>query len=426
MIFKSKLFKKITPVTLFLIIGLAGPVSYFLALPFLGQHGIKWLVMENNFDYETADYFLTLLFSMGKENVYDFGIDACYTPLSYVFFYIFARITSLGELFQAPELLAMSYPELIDLGQSLLLSPYHVLIFILYLMLGLSLYIFAIDELDLPKRLRQSLTILVIFSTPLFAGALERGNFTLYTVGLLLVAFAYKDSSSSVKREMALICIALSAGLKLYPAAMGLLYLKEKRYKEAIRLIIYGAIAVFLPFLFCGGIDGLKTLLESFSILSGNFYDHRIQFFLGALTCIGIYGTVGKILNVCFIIVLVLLLFITKNQMRRMIYLAAIMAFYPPNSYRYTLLYFLIPLFVWLKEEAPACSYYNYVTALLFGCTFSIPTLFGFLTKFNLAFNYYTLSYVELFIYAAAWAQLAFQVFHEIPTVRAIIMRKKL
>ena len=42
---------------------------------------------------------------------------------------------------------------------------------------------------------------------------------------------------------------ALAAGLKLYPAIFGLLLLFDKKYKEAIRLVVYGILAVVIPFI---------------------------------------------------------------------------------------------------------------------------------------------------------------------------------
>lgn len=73
---------------------------------------------------------------------------------------------------------------------------------------------------------------------------------------LLMYACAWMDSVKKAEKEAALILIAFAAGLKLYPAIWGVFYLAEKRYKEAIRLIIYGILLFFLPFIFFQGVDG--------------------------------------------------------------------------------------------------------------------------------------------------------------------------
>lgn len=79
--------------------------------------------------------------------------------------------------------------------------------------------------------------------------AIERGN-VIYLAGLFLMYFiAYCQSGNRVQREAALISLALSAGLKLYPAAFGILLLYQKRWKEAGRAVIYGILALVLPYM---------------------------------------------------------------------------------------------------------------------------------------------------------------------------------
>ncbi|MDO4169033.1 MAG: glycosyltransferase 87 family protein [Lachnospiraceae bacterium] len=425
--FKKKLNQiiRIKPFSLYLILSLFSTVLFFLLMPFLGQHGFDWAVMENNSHFESADYFLCILFSLGKQNVYLFGIDACYSPLSYALFYWISKTTSMDTLLKGVNLLSIPYEELINMTSNLLISPYQLLAFIIYSIIGILLYVFAVDELNLTKRKKQLLVFSIIFSVPLLFGAVERGNLTMYVAAFVLIAFKLKDSPNPVKREIALILIAISAGLKFYPAFMGLLYLKEKRYKEAGRLIIYGILCVFVPFSFFGGLSGLTQLLNSLSALAiQNNYMYRIQFFKGVLTIFGIYGNLSNLLNTIFICVLIIFMMMTKNKTRMMTYLAAALAFYPPNAYRYTLLYFLLPLFTWIEEESQDGSISNYISAVLFSCIFSIPTVFGVLTHFKLNFNYYTVTYVEIFIYLAAWLFFGLQILYDIKDFSTMYHKK--
>lgn len=407
--------KAIQPFTLYIVISLFSTGLFFLFMPFLGQHGFDWIVMENNSHFESADYFLCILFSLGKKNVYRFGIDACYSPLSYVLFYVMSQIGSVDVLLKGTDLLSIPYEQLIDMTSTLLASPYQLLLFLLYTIIGICLYIFAIDELSLTKRKKQLFMLSILFSVPLLFGAVERGNLTMYVAALVLIAYMIKDSSNAMKRELSLVLIAVSAGLKFYPAFMGLLYLKEKRYKEAGRLVIYGLFCVFLPFAFFGGLQGFIQLLHSLSALAiQNNYDYRIQFFKGVLTIFGIHGTFSNLLNTLFICALILFMMLTQNRTRQMAYLAATLAFYPPNAYRYTLLYFLLPLFTWIEDESQKRNSFNYIIAILFSFIFSVPTIFGILTQFRLNFHIYTLTYVELFIYFAAWLFLVLQIVQDI------------
>lgn len=398
---------KLSPLHLFFLLSLLQLGLFVLLMPVLGQHGFDWVVMENNSHFESADYFLCLLYSLGGARVYQFGIDACYSPLSYAVFHFFSKATSAQDLFEGVDLLQVPYEDLIDLTPKLLTSPYQLLAYLMYLLAGVLLYGLAIRLLDLPERDKGALTVCVLCSVPLLFGAVERGNLTLYVAALLLLAWRLRDSESPLLRELALLLIALAAGLKFYPVFMGLLYLQEKRWREAGRLIVYGALFVFVPFAFYGGLDGLQLLLTNLSLLAtGNDYYHRIQFFQGALTFLHLSGRLAKILNLGFLLVVLALFFSTKSKVRRLVYLATMLALYPPNSYRYMLLFFLLPLFAWAETDGQKRSRSGVITAVLFAFLFSVPTLFGVLTGFRLSFGAYTLTYVELFVYAAAWVLL--------------------
>lgn len=420
--------KKVTamePFTLYLVITLFSAALFLLLMPFLGQHGFDWIVMENNSDYESADYFICILYSLGRERVYYFGPEACYSPLSYTFFYFISKALSADKLLAGVDLLTVPYERLISMTPELLVSPYHLLAFLFYSIAGVFLYVLAVDELNIGKRKKQLLSLSIICSVPMLFGAVERGNLTLYVAVLVLFAMLFKDSLNPVKREIALLLIAVAAGLKFFPAFMGLLYLKEKRYKEAGRLILYGVVFVFVPFLFFGGLDGIQRLLSTLSALSvQNNYIHRIQFFKGALTFLGIHGQMGNLLNVVFLLALIFLMAVTRNKTRMMVYIAAMMAFYPPNAYRYTLLFFLMPLFVWIEEESRENTASSYATAVFFSFMFGIPTIFGLFTGFRLGFGPYSLTYVEFFVYLAAWSFLAFEMVRDVMEFVPVYRRK--
>ena len=57
---------RLKPFTLFLAVSLINALLFLILMPFLGEHGFNWVVMENNSDFESADYFLCILFSLGS------------------------------------------------------------------------------------------------------------------------------------------------------------------------------------------------------------------------------------------------------------------------------------------------------------------------------------------------------------------------
>lgn len=103
---------------------------------------------------------------------------------------------------------------------------------------------------------------------------LERGNMLiLCVIALLVYAFSY-HSDSKFAREIGLLALAFAFSLKLYPAVFGWFLIADKRYREAIRCVIYGVAMLILPSFFFGGpIFVIKTLyanVTSWSSGSGN------------------------------------------------------------------------------------------------------------------------------------------------------------
>ena len=94
-----------------------------------------------------------------------------------------------------------------------------------------------------------------------FLTGIERGNAIMLCPMLVLAFLSWYDSSNKVLREIGLIALALAAGMKIYPAIFGVLLLTEKKYREAIRTIIYGAIAMFGFPLYYGGFTPVVTWL---------------------------------------------------------------------------------------------------------------------------------------------------------------------
>lgn len=131
---------KLSPLHLFFLLSLLQLGLFVLLMPVLGQHGFDWVVMENNSHFESADYFLCLLYSLGGARVYQFGIDACYSPLSYAVFHFFSKATSAQDLFEGVDLLQVPYEDLIDLTPKLLTSPYQLLAYLMYLLAGVTVW----------------------------------------------------------------------------------------------------------------------------------------------------------------------------------------------------------------------------------------------------------------------------------------------
>ena len=61
---------------------------------------------------------------------------------------------------------------------------------------------------------------------------------------LWLFLLFYKDENP-IYRHLALIGLAISAALKVYPVIFGVVLLYERRWKDVVWAVLYGIIAVF-------------------------------------------------------------------------------------------------------------------------------------------------------------------------------------
>jgi hypothetical protein len=95
------------------------------------------------------------------------------------------------------------------------------------------------------------LPIVAILSSPMLF-LFDRGNLVIITLTLSALFVAGYRSSNNFIRHCSYICLALAASIKIYPAALGLLLLREKKWKHTVQCIIYGLIFCILPFLVIG------------------------------------------------------------------------------------------------------------------------------------------------------------------------------
>ncbi len=100
---------------------------------------------------------------------------------------------------------------------------------------------------------------------------LERGNIiVLSLIALMIYAFTY-NSDSKYKREIGLIALAFAFSIKLYPVVFGWFLLADKRFKEALRCVIYGLAMLIIPSFFFGGPACFyQVFLNIFSFSSGD------------------------------------------------------------------------------------------------------------------------------------------------------------
>lgn len=164
-----------------------------------------------------------------------------YPPLAYIFFFVMDHISFRGNT-----------------------STFPMIVATLYMAFSLMfLFFYTYGLIDAPRHRRALLAFALFASAPILF-SFERGNIIMLSAALCaFFLYGYRDDHAVV-RELSFIALAIAAALKVYPALLGLLLVADRRWKESIRLIVYGLIFSLAPFLLLrGGFGNIPFLLRN-------------------------------------------------------------------------------------------------------------------------------------------------------------------
>lgn len=238
--------------------------------------------------------------------------------------------------------------------------------------------------------------------------SVQRGNVVILVALLLALSWLWMDSDNKIKQELALLFIAFAAGFKLYPALIGVVYLKRKEWKKALRLMIYGLIVVFVPFIFFGGYHGLLGLLHTLTGFASSISADKTNTVCGMAkwlglklnmtdTCADIFGAqVGYL----FFAASLLFFFFSKTKWQEALFLSGILVSFLPSNWEYTLVYYLPVLFLFIKEHDRYLQENGFKTnlwlvfhAVSFGLIFSVDFLMLYY-RYGLISGIFTVTYI--------------------------------
>ena len=123
--------------------------------------------------------------------------------------------------------------------------------------------------------LHEKILLLIVFlcSSPVLF-LFQRGNFLLLTLTAVCLFLYFCDSDRRLLRHLAYACLGVAVGMKLYPAALALLLLREKRYRDVLWCALYSIGFLLVPFLaFEGGFSNIPLFLENLFSFTGKYYN---------------------------------------------------------------------------------------------------------------------------------------------------------
>jgi len=206
------------------------------------------------------------------------------------------------------------------------------------------------------------LTTLTFFMSGIFIYSLERANIIFLAVLFLGIFLFFYKSTDPILREIAYLALACTTALKVYPVVFGILILKDKRWFAAIRTMLYGIVAFFLPFFFFyGGLSNFKQLLSNveensllYLFITPSYRFGWLPYYLCTNTYVSNYQswiTFGNIL----MLLAVVLSFFMKSQWKTVTLLTCTIIASPVNSAYYCGLYLFAAIILFLNENEHNC-----------------------------------------------------------------------
>lgn len=234
-------FKKIEAMDVFLVFSLSISLLFVVGNALNRGQYFEKLVMDSTFLF--SDFFYHIAGSSDTSIMYSYGDPYSFPPFCYLMYTV---LWSLNPYKDSESILNWrNYREYDNM----------LVVFVMYNIFCIILLLYCLKKYFPKSGLKHDVLfpLALVVSYPFMCTSIQRGNVCLLVAVLFTLAWIWMDDPNAVKRELALVLFACCAGFKLYPAIFGLLFVKKKQWKRAVRLIIYGLTAIFAPFLAIGG-----------------------------------------------------------------------------------------------------------------------------------------------------------------------------
>ena len=192
--------------------------------------------------------------------------------------------------------------------------------------------------------------------------AVERGNYILLALPFALFFVLNCHNENYKIRELSLLALGVAAGIKVYPCLLGLVLLKERRWKDACRCVVYGVLFVFGPFFYYGGFDGAVGFIKSL----GGTGETALR--MGTLNLTSFYYTVNKMIGVSEDVIVsnihlfknfsyllffagIVYIFFIKEYWKTILMIVTLMVLYVGTAHTYMLSLLILPVFLFVNER---------------------------------------------------------------------------
>lgn len=172
-----------------------------------------------------------------------------YPPFVEIFFRIIAHLIPEGTSMNGTELRSSQVGMII-----------FMLVFSLNLMI-LGIIVFKSKKGSPVEKLL--FTLLVFFSLPVIS-LIDRGNIIIAAISAAAIFVRYRNSENPFYREIAYVALAVATAIKLYPAFLIFVLVRDKNWWGFLRTGIYMVILFFIPFFYFGNVtENVKAYINN-------------------------------------------------------------------------------------------------------------------------------------------------------------------
>ena len=250
-------------------------------------------------------------------------------------------------------------------------SQVPMMVFALLMCIGLFLLMTLVKHLisDITDEKKSILFVfLVLLSFPVVI-ALQNGNSIIYMAFFVMLFLLGYDSENKWIRYASYISLGIVTGFKLMPAILGLLILRDRKYKEFILCVIIVAVISMAPVVFTDGtipmlIHNIVTIPSDLGGSVNNF--SKIFYQLSEFTGMDWIKTVGTVLTVCVIVLILLVLTLDRRmKLWKIMTLTACLFVLGPGVGTPYLYIYLIPATVFMLRSEKEATRENLMYIIL-------------------------------------------------------------
>ena len=317
---------------------------------------------------------VNLLYTNQKNTYYDFTSSilaarnrneygGMYPPLAQFFFWVLAHLLPAGYE-------DLTIRELINLP----LGAVYVMFFFLVcaFLTGWMLE----DGLRTPKYTRRFTVAALFLSVPFIYG-IQRGNVLFICLPLMLYFCLNYDAESRTRRILSLVALAIAAGIKIYPAILGMMLVKSRRWKQVILCVAIGLAAVLIPSLLFDKLDTIRVIIERLATTAAAFDERGLGHQLGIQNFTQILNRIfGWNLNkfaalIVMAVLTMILFFLSRERWQQVFLLTAALITWPSISFVYTMIFMTVPLIAYINSDHEFTGW-DIAFALLFAACFVV------------------------------------------------------